>query len=68
MNTEYDRLMREYNVPPGLLTKEEEELLKRGGIRLDDDEDDEHYDSFHLPNRHTQPRVPNVQPASSQEA
>ena len=39
MNTEYDRLMREYQVPPGVLTEEELKLLKQGGIRLDDDEE-----------------------------
>jgi hypothetical protein len=36
MNNDYERLLREYNVPPGVLTNEELRMLREGGIRLDD--------------------------------
>lgn len=34
MSTEYEKLMREYQIPPGALTPEELKLLEQGGIRL----------------------------------
>ena len=43
-------------------------MLRQGGIRIDDSEDDDHHHSFHLPNRQTQPKVPNVMHPSSNEA
>lgn len=38
MINDYDRLLREYNVPPGVLTNDELRMLREGGIPLDDDE------------------------------
>jgi hypothetical protein len=39
MSTEYEKLLREYQIPPGALTPEELRLLEQGGIRLDDSDD-----------------------------
>ena len=36
MSNDYDQLLREYNVPPGVLSPEEMRLLREGGVRLDD--------------------------------
>ena len=57
--SEYDRLLREYNIPPGVLSNEELRMLRQGGIRLDDSEgEDEHHHAEDSFNRHTQPRIP----------
>lgn len=37
MLNDYDRLLREYNVPPGVLSEEELRMLREGGIPEDDD-------------------------------
>ncbi len=60
MNNEYERLLREYNVPPGVLSPEEIRMLQQGGIRLDDSDGEEDY---YPPNdRPTQPRLPRINP------
>lgn len=56
MSTEYDNLMRQYDIPPGALTAEELRLLKNGGIRLDDSDDEADAPYPLNPNRQTQPR------------
>lgn len=60
MSNEYDRLLREYNIPPGALTLEELRMLQEGGIPLDDDGQEDYI----VPNpndRNTLPRYPRVQ-------
>ena len=37
MLNDYDRLLREYNVPPGVLSEEELRMLREGCIPEDDD-------------------------------
>ena len=66
MNNDYDRLLREYNVPPGALTNEELRMLREGGIRLDDS-DGEGYDDYPI-DRNTQPRLPRYQPHVENES
>jgi hypothetical protein len=57
MSNDYDRLLREYNIPPGALTNEELRMLHEGGIPLDDDGQEDYI----VPNdRITQPRLPRV--------
>jgi len=59
MSNDYDRLLREYNIPPGALTLEELRMLHEGGIPLDDDGQEDYI----VPNpndRITQPRLPQV--------
>jgi hypothetical protein len=58
MINDYDRLLREYNVPPGALTNEELRMLHEGGIPLDDNEPEEYYPNPQ--DRITQPRYPRV--------
>ncbi len=67
MSNDYERMMREYNVPPGVLTNEELRMLQQGGIRLDDsDGEEDYYPHPHQPlpqlDRTTQPRLPRVAP------
>ncbi len=59
MNNDYDRLLREYNVPAGVLTNEELRMLREGGIRLDDSDAD--YEDPPI-DRNTQVRLPRYQP------
>lgn len=55
MINDYDRLLREYNVPPGVLSNEELRMLREGGIPLDDEDAGDYIN----PNeRITQPRLP----------
>lgn len=68
MSSEYDRLMREYEIPPGALTSEELKLLKQGGIRFDDSDDEQDYEHSVYPNRQTRPKLPNQAISSSSEA
>jgi len=68
MSTEYEKMMREYQIPPGALTPEELKLLEQGGIRLDDSDDEYDYgrNSYNA-NRQTRPKVSNVPKNSSVE-
>jgi hypothetical protein len=75
MSNDYERMLREYNVPAGVLTNEELRMLQQGGIRLDDSDGEEDYypppHSHQQPlDRTTQPRLPRVapQPAFEQES
>lgn len=62
MLNDYDRLLREYNVPPGVLTEEELRMLREGGIPEDDDNEDEYIMPSNPNERVTQPRrLPNFQ-------
>ena len=36
MSNDYERLLRDYNVPYGVLSQKELKMLQEGGIRLDD--------------------------------
>lgn len=36
MNNDYEQVLREYNLPPGVLSPEELRMLQHGGIQLDD--------------------------------
>jgi hypothetical protein len=66
MRSEYDALMREYQVPPGVLSEEELKMLKDGGIRLEDS-DEEDYQQVHRPlNRQTQPKIPKPHSSSNE--
>lgn len=57
MSSEYDRLMREYNVPPGVLNEDELQLLRQGGYKLDDSDEEADYD-LRGANRHARPKLP----------
>lgn len=59
MLNDYDRLLREYNVPPGVLTNEELRMLREGGIPLDEDEQED-YQHPNPNERITQPRLPRM--------
>lgn len=59
MINDYDRLLREYNVPPGVLSEEELRMLREGGIPLDDEAEDDY--APHPNDRITQPRLPRYQ-------
>lgn len=67
MSTDYQRLMREYQIPPGALTPQELKLLEQGGIRLDDSDDQYDYRQSYNPNRQTKPKIPNMAPQSTAE-
>ena len=55
MNNDYEQVLREYNLPPGVLSPEEIRMLQHGGIQLDD---------YYPPqDRITQPRLPRMKPA-----
>lgn len=58
MSSEYERLMRDYQVPPGVLSPEELKLLHQGGIRVDDSDEEDDYRGTHSFNRQTQIRNP----------
>lgn len=60
MSSDYERLLRDYQIPPGALTPEELRLLEQGGIRLDDSDDEQDYSRSYNINRQTKPRVPNM--------
>lgn len=36
MSYEYDKILRQYDIPAGVLSEEELRMLQQGGIRLDD--------------------------------
>lgn len=65
MSNDYERMLREYNVPPGVLTPEEMRILQNGGIRLDDS--DGEGEEYYAHDRPTQPRLPRVNPNSAFE-
>lgn len=50
---EFDKLLHDFQIPPGALTPEELRLLQQGGIKIDDDEQDLDHINF---NRQTQPK------------
>ena len=50
---EFDKLLHDFQIPPGALTPEELRLLQQGGIKIDDDEDELDHINF---NRQTQPK------------
>jgi hypothetical protein len=54
-------MLREYNVPPGVLTNEELRMLQQGGIRLEDS--DNEGEEYYPQNRPTQPRLPRMAPS-----
>ena len=59
--------MRDYNVPPGVLSPEEIRMLQHGGIRLDDSDGEQ--EDYYPPNdRQTQPRLPRPNPAFENES
>ena len=58
MLNDYDKLLREYNVPPGALSNEELRMLHEGGIPLDEGEYEEYVP--HPNERVTQPKYPRV--------
>jgi hypothetical protein len=62
MNNDYEQVLREYNLPPGVLSPEELRMLQHGGIQLDDS-DGEGDDYFPPQDRITQPRLPRMKPA-----
>lgn len=61
MSNDYDRLLREYNVAPGVLSAEQMKMLQEGGIRLDDSDQGEDY--YNPQERVTQPKYPRMRPA-----
>ena len=69
MSNDYERLLRDYNVPYGVLSPEELKMLQEGGIRLDDS-DNEAEDHHHIPlhETHTQPKYPRVRPQYENES
>lgn len=58
-------MLREYNVPAGVLTNEELRMLQQGGIRLDDS--DNEGEEYYPQNRPTQPRLPRMAPSPAFE-
>jgi len=58
-------MLREYNVPPGVLTNEELRMLQQGGIRLEDS--DNEGEEYYPQNRPTQPRLPRMAPSPAFE-
>jgi hypothetical protein len=53
-------MLREYNVPPGVLSPEELRMLQQGGIRLDDSDGEE--EDYYPQDRATKPKLPRVNP------